>query len=98
MNSKFGIGVVIAIALQVSAFVWWTAQQAQSIEQLNTQVTELPSRMAIENDITMKVILRPQEKNNKSMNNGLVKIMMRPRSQFNLQHFRKSMGSRIYIR
>ena len=30
MNMKFGIGVVIAIVLQVSAFVWWTAQQAQT--------------------------------------------------------------------
>jgi len=58
MNTKFGIGVVIAIVLQVSAFVWWTAQQAQTIEQLNTQVTELTSRMAIENDITMKADIK----------------------------------------
>lgn len=54
MNMKFGIGVVVAIVLQVSAFVWWTAQQAQTIEQLNQQVTELTSRMAVENDINMK--------------------------------------------
>ena len=58
MNTKFGIGVVIAIVLQVSAFVWWTAQQAQTIEQLNAQVTELTSRMAIENDITMKADIK----------------------------------------
>ena len=54
MNAKFGIGVVVAIVLQVSGFVWWIAQQAQTIETLNTQVTELTSRMAVENDVNMK--------------------------------------------
>ena len=54
MNSKFSIGVVIAIVLQVSAFVWWTAQQAQTIDQLNIQVSELTSRMAIEDSINLR--------------------------------------------
>ena len=54
MNSKFSIGVVIAIVLQVSAFVWWTAQQAQTIDQLNEQVSELTSRMAIEDSIKLR--------------------------------------------
>jgi hypothetical protein len=54
MNSKFSIGVVIAIVLQVSAFVWWTAQQAQTIDQLNEQVSELTSRMAIEDSINLR--------------------------------------------
>ena len=54
MNNKFSIGVVVAIVLQVSAFVWWTAQQAQTISQLNQQVSELTSRMAVENDVNMK--------------------------------------------
>lgn len=53
MNMKFGIGVVIAIVLQVSAFVWWTAQQAQIIQQLNEQVAELTSRMAVEESVNM---------------------------------------------
>jgi uncharacterized coiled-coil protein SlyX len=53
MNMKFGIGVVVAIVLQVSAFVWWTAQQAQIIQQLNEQVTELTSRMAVEESVNM---------------------------------------------
>lgn len=44
MNLKFGIGVVIAIVLQVSAFVWWTAQQAQTIENLKQQVSELTAK------------------------------------------------------
>ena len=53
MNAKFGIGVVIAIVLQVSAFVWWTAQQAQTIDTLKGEVSELTSRMAVEDEINM---------------------------------------------
>ena len=54
MNMKFGIGVVAAIVLQVSGFVWWTAQQAQTIETLSKEVTELTSRMAVEDDVNQK--------------------------------------------
>ena len=54
MNNKFSIGVVIAIVLQVSAFVWWTAQQAQTINQLNEQVSELTSRMAVEQEVKLQ--------------------------------------------
>ena len=53
MNMKFGIGVVIAIVLQVSGFVWWTAQQAQTIEILKTEVSELTSKMAVEDEVNM---------------------------------------------
>ena len=54
MNNKFSIVVVIAIVLQVSAFVWWTAQQAQTISQLNEQVSELTSRMAVEQEVNLQ--------------------------------------------
>jgi hypothetical protein len=53
MNMKFGVGVVIAIVMQVSAFVWWTAQQAQTIETLKGQVSELTSKMAVEDEVNM---------------------------------------------
>ena len=53
MNMKFGIGVVVAIVMQVSAFVWWTAQQAQTIETLKSQVSELTSKMAVEDEVNM---------------------------------------------
>ena len=53
MNTKFSIGVVVAIVLQVSAFVWWTAQQAQTIEQLSEQVAQLTSKMAVEDEVNM---------------------------------------------
>jgi len=51
MNMKFGIGVVIAIVMQVSAFVWWTAQQAQTIETLKTEVAQLTSEMTVARQI-----------------------------------------------
>ena len=53
MNNKFSIGVVIAIVLQVSAFVWWTAQQAQTITQLESEMAELTARTAVEKEVTL---------------------------------------------
>jgi len=53
MNMKFNIGIVVAIVMQVSAFVWWTAQQAQTIETLKGQVSELTSKMAVEDEVNM---------------------------------------------
>lgn len=53
MNAKFGIGVIIAIVLQVSAFVWWTAQQAQTIETLKSEVAELTAKSEIEKEVTL---------------------------------------------
>ena len=53
MNNKFSIGVVIAIVLQVSAFVWWTAQQAQTITQLESEMAELKARTEVEKEVTL---------------------------------------------
>ena len=50
---KFSIGIVVAIVMQVSTFVWWTAQQAQTIETLKGQVSELTSKMAVEDEVNM---------------------------------------------
>ena len=53
MNTKFSIGVVVAIVLQVSAFVWWTAQQAQTINQLESEMAELTARTEVEKEVTL---------------------------------------------
>jgi hypothetical protein len=50
---KFSIGIVIAIVLQVSAFVWWTAQQAQTISVLKSEVAELTAKSEIEKEVTL---------------------------------------------
>lgn len=52
-NMKLSIGVVVALVLQVSGFVWWTAQQAQTIQDMEKQVAELTSRMAVEETVNM---------------------------------------------
>jgi len=54
MNAKFSIGIVIAIVLQVSAFVWWTAQQAQTIDLLKSEVSQLTSDMALTRQINIE--------------------------------------------
>ena len=53
MNTKFSIGIVVAIVLQVSTFVWWTAQQAQTISQLESEMAELTARTAVEKEVTL---------------------------------------------
>tara|TARA_Y100000389_G_scaffold198084_1_gene233938 strand:- start:5486 stop:5968 length:483 start_codon:yes stop_codon:yes gene_type:complete len=53
MNNKFSIGVVVAIVLQVSTFVWWTAQQAQTITQLESEMAELTARTEVEKEVTL---------------------------------------------
>ena len=53
MNNKFSIGVVVAIVLQVSAFVWWTAQQAQTTNQLESEMAELTARTEVEKEVTL---------------------------------------------
>lgn len=74
MNVKFGIGVVIAIVLQVSAFVWWTAQQAQTIETLKGEVSELTAKSAIANEINIKRDLQEIKKTLNEYNMWLVEI------------------------
>ena len=54
MNNKFSIGVVVAIVLQVSAFVWWTAQQAQTIMQLETEMAELTAKTEQEKQFNLQ--------------------------------------------
>lgn len=54
MNHKFSIGVVVAIVLQVSGFVWWTAQQAQTIDMLKSEVEDLTAKSAVADEVNTK--------------------------------------------
>ena len=59
MNNKFSIGVVVAIVMQVSAFVWWTAQQAQTIAGVeenvaNERIGLLNQAQQLNNQVTMQ--------------------------------------------
>lgn len=53
MNNKFSIGVVVAIVLQVSGFVWWIAQQSQTIDTLKNEMAELTARTEVEKEVTL---------------------------------------------
>ena len=68
MNMKFGIGVVIAIVLQVSAFVWWTAQQAQTIDLLKGEVAELTAKSEIEKEVTLLNDVKQLQKDIEELN------------------------------
>lgn len=53
-NAKLPIALVAAMALQLSGGVWWVSQQAATISGLEETVSELGSRMAIENNINLQ--------------------------------------------
>jgi len=53
-NLKLPIALVIAMAAQLSAGVWWVSQQAATISSLEETVSQLGSRMAIEDNVNLK--------------------------------------------
>jgi len=65
---KFSIGIVIAIVLQVSAFVWWTAQQAQTIDLLKGEVAELTAKSEIEKEVTLLNDVKQLQKDIEELN------------------------------
>ena len=53
-NVKLPIALVAAIAVQLAGGVWWVSQQASTISSLEETVSQLGSRMAIEDNINLK--------------------------------------------
>ena len=53
-NIKLPIALVIAMAVQLAAGVWWVSQQAATIASLEETVGQIGSRMAIEDNINLK--------------------------------------------
>ena len=53
-NVKLPITIIGVVILQIGGFIWWTAQQAATIADLEETVSQLGSRMAIENNINLK--------------------------------------------
>ena len=51
---KLPVTVIGVVVLQIGGFIWWTAQQALTIADLEETVTQLSSRMAIEDNINLK--------------------------------------------
>ncbi len=53
-NLKLPVALVVAMAVQLAAGVWWVSQQAATISNLEETVSQLGSRMAIEDNINLK--------------------------------------------
>jgi len=53
-NLKLPIALVLAMAAQLAGGVWWVSQQAATIADLEETVSQLGSRMAIEDNINLK--------------------------------------------
>ena len=68
---KLPIALVMAMAVQLAGGVWWVSQQAATITSLEDTVSQLGSRMAIEDTVNTK---RDVEENKKNIND-LVSIM-----------------------
>ena len=53
-NLKVPIALVAAMAVQLAGGVWWVSQQAATIENLEETVSQLGSKMAIEDNVNLK--------------------------------------------
>jgi len=53
-NLKLPIVLVMAMAAQLAGGVWWVSQQAATISNLEETVSQLGSKMAIEDNINLK--------------------------------------------
>ena len=53
-NVKLPIALVAAMAVQLAGGVWWVSQQAATIASLEETVSQLGSRMAIEDNVNLK--------------------------------------------
>lgn len=53
-NIKLPIALVLAMAVQLAGGVWWVSQQAATIANLEETVSQLGSKMAIEDNVNLK--------------------------------------------
>ena len=53
-NLKLPVALVLAMAAQLAGGVWWVSQQAATIADLEETVSQLGSKMAIEDNVNLK--------------------------------------------
>ena len=53
-NIKLPLALVAAMGAQLAGGVWWVSQQAATISDLEETVSQLGSRMAIEDNVNLK--------------------------------------------
>jgi uncharacterized protein Yka (UPF0111/DUF47 family) len=70
-NVKLPLALVAAMAVQLAGGVWWVSQQASTISSLEETVSQLGSRMAIEDNINLK---RDVEANASELNHAFEEV------------------------
>jgi predicted RNase H-like nuclease (RuvC/YqgF family) len=60
-NLKLPIALVMAMAAQLAGGVWWVSQQAATISSLEETVSQLGSRMAIEDNVNLRRDVKDNE-------------------------------------
>lgn len=83
MNTKFSIGVVIAIVLQISGFVWWIAQQSQTIDTLKGEVAELTAKSQVEKEVTLINDVKQLQKDLQELNDKTLEAILDIDKNFN---------------
>ena len=53
-NLKLPVALVAAMGVQLAGGVWWVSQQASTIASLEETVSQLGSRMAIEDNVNLR--------------------------------------------
>ena len=53
-NLKLPVALVAAMAAQLAAGVWWVSQQAATVASLEETVSQIGSKMAIEDNVNLK--------------------------------------------
>ena len=53
-NLKLPVALVAAMGMQLAGGVWWVSQQAATISSLEEAVSQLGSRMAIEDNVNLR--------------------------------------------
>jgi len=51
---KVSIGIIGVVILQVGGFIWWTAQQASTISNLESTVSQLSAQPEVQDKVNMQ--------------------------------------------
>ena len=51
---KVSIGIIGVVILQIGGFIWWTAQQASTISNLESTVSQLSAQSEVQDKVNMQ--------------------------------------------
>ena len=75
-NLKLPVALVAAMGVQLAGGVWWVSQQASTISSLEETVSQLGSRMAIEDNVNLKRYVKSNAGEIEDIWNDLSGMMM----------------------